>query len=311
MRFSASRAGLLALYLLALPAAASAEAVDPSMKSIEIEWEEVPNAESYIVKLTPSSTPDAEPLYFTTKAAQLRESVPIGTYELRIRSKSKEADVYSRWSEPSLFEVAFKETRPVFPEDRAVIEAKSVLQHDVEFRWTPVAKVKRYHITIWTEDAKDKPYEFTTSATSKVLSVKTGRQYFWQVRFESATDVSYAQVPPTFGFLLIGPKLITPSKPAVTRVPVAGAVTAAQRLSWTKSTDAEEYELDLSYHFLDESEFHSLRKFRQREIQWLATGLNPGAYRLTVVATAPRRVSSDAMTFDFIVKPTRAELERE
>src|ERR1044072_5955195 len=95
----------------------------PVMKTIELEWDEVPNADSYIVRLTPMQ-PAGEPWYFTTKTAELSEKVPVGTYELRIRPKSKEADVFSKWSDPSLLEVAVKAAKPLHPEDKSTIEAK-------------------------------------------------------------------------------------------------------------------------------------------------------------------------------------------
>lgn len=290
----------------------------PELKTIEIEWEEVPNAESYIVKLTPVPEKTAPPagtenatlkptvlpesLYFTTKEAKLNQQVPVGLYELRIRSRSHEADVFSKWSDPVALEVATKDVKPLSPTDKAVIEAKNKATEAIEFKWTPVEKVKEYTITVWTSDAKDKPFEFKTKNTSKTLTVKTGRDYFWQVNFDSATDVSYAQMPPIFSFTLVGSKLIKPLDIKQARVG------EEHQISWSASEDARTYQAKLSFHFLDENEFKPLKNAELKNGLWNVGKLKAGAYRLEIIARAPQRVDSDVSALEFMVKPTEAQL---
>lgn len=286
---------------VSVPGTAPVAVAEPVLKTIELEWEEVPNAESYILKLTPVGAPGA-PIYFTAKEAKLVEKVPLGNYELRIRSRSKEEDVLSKWSDPIQLEVAIRETKPISPADKEVIEAKGKLTDSVEFSWTPVEKVKLYTITIWTNEIRDKPLTFTTKNTKKTLNVKTGRDYFWQVNFESATDISYAQMPPIFTFTLIGPKLITPGDIKVTRTGDTHTIT------WNKSEDAREYRTKLYFRFIDEKEFKPLKEVKLKEPQWNAGRLPAGVYKVEIIARAPQRVDSDAATLEFNVKPTEAQL---
>ncbi|NJL24770.1 MAG: hypothetical protein HC902_06110 [Calothrix sp. SM1_5_4] len=239
--------------MLAAPAGFADEI---ATKTIELEWEDVPGASSYVVKLEPISEKGRQPIYFTPNQARLVEAVPVGVYELRIRSRGKEDDALSPWSDPVTIEVLVKRLEPTSPPDQAVIEAKGKLADVVEFAWTPVDKVKEYTITVWTSDAKDKPFTFKTKNKSKRLTVKTGREYYWQVRFESATDVMYAQEPRTFSFTLVGSKLITPTNLSVTRV------NDEHHLAWSPTQDAKTYEAKLSFRFLDETQYRPLKEIR-------------------------------------------------
>ncbi len=66
-------------------------------KVIELEWEAVPNVQSYEVRLTPKGSDT--PLLFTVTEPKLSQEVPIGTYSLEVRSKGTDQDVFSPWSE--------------------------------------------------------------------------------------------------------------------------------------------------------------------------------------------------------------------
>ncbi|MBX3021136.1 MAG: hypothetical protein KF799_05610 [Bdellovibrionales bacterium] len=277
----------------------------PVQKTIELEWEEVPNASAYVIKLTPIDNGSAgQPLYYTTPEAKLSEQVPVGLYQLRIRSRSKEDESFSKWSDPIPLEVLVKEMKPISPADNAVIEAKNKLSDNVTLSWTPIEKVKEYTITIWTNDAADKPFTFKTQSTSKVLAVKTGRDYHWQVNFETSNDISYAQTPPVFHFTMIGPKLIKPSDIKI------GKVNDEHVLEWTAHADAKEFKNRLLFRFLDEKDFKPMKEAATSTGSWNVGKLPPGAYRFEVNARAPQRVDSDKSDFEFSVKPTESELFR-
>lgn len=273
-----------------------------SMKTVEIEWESVPGAESYEIKLTP--TTGEAPSFFTSLEPHLLQLLPVGVYELRIRSRGKEQDEYSPWSEPVPLEVLIKEVQPLSPENHAVIEAKNKLTDVVEFSWTPVEKVKDYRITIWTNEIKDKPFSFTTRDTKKKLTVKTGREYFWEVSFESSNDISYAQRPPVFGFTLMGPKLISPFGLKIT-------TKQEERIcEWVSSEGASEYKAKLYFRYLDEKEFRQIQETLTKEHVWNLGHLKAGAYKIEVSAQAPKHLPSTPATLEFTVKPTEAELPK-
>jgi hypothetical protein len=307
MRTSLDRALLLipllvSSVLLTGAVAAAPTNDEPILKTIELEWEEVAGAGGYIVKLTPEKA-GAESLYFTAREPHLTQQVPVGTYKLRIRAQAAEDDRLSPWSAPLKLEVLVKELTPLTPADGAVLESKHRRDDVVEFSWTPVAGVKDYTITIWTASEPGKLLKFITRAAKKRLTVKTGHEYLWRVNFESATDITYAQTPPTFHFTLMGPKLITP-----TGFKLSGAG-PDRALSWSSPDGAESYKATLSFRFLDEKEYRPLRtEPALPRSSWNPGELRPGSYQLRVTAQAPKRIQSEPGIYEFTVKPTQAQL---
>jgi hypothetical protein len=284
------------------PAAALLDVAPPELKTIELEWESQDNADGYEVRLTPEG---GKPIFFRTFESKLSEEVPVGIYSLRIRSRHKESkDIWSPWSDAIRLEVLKKELLLLEPPNETTLFASNTARQEVEFKWTEIPKAKSYTLSIWTEETKEKPVVFVTKKTSQRLKLLPSQVYFWQVTFESATAVSYVQVVRTNMFTMQGPKLvkpsITPFKPGEERI----------ALSWISSKKAQTYDAVLSYRHLDETEWSPQRDAKLDTGRWEFGKLKPGAYKLEVVAHAPKHASSDKGTYEFIVKPSREELER-
>ena len=288
-------------FILLIGFAAYAQ-TDPSLmwKTVELEWEAVPGATGYEVKLTPAT--GGPPSVYQTHDNHLAQEMPVGNYKLQVRSKGQDSDEFSPWSEPIALEVAIKEIEPLSPPDQAVIPIESDQKQKIEFKWTPVDKIKIYTLKVWSEDRKDKPWVFTGAQTSKQLEVPPGQVYYWQVSFESATDTSYQQEPKTFSFTLQGTKLLKPE---------INPITANHPLSvnWKPSPDAKTYVATLSYRHLDEAEWTVIHGEELSTTELPTHDLKPGSYKIEVVAKAPRRMKSDMGEAEFTVKPTETELQ--
>lgn len=296
-----SRFWALALWLMIAPTLtwAQDESKAKILKTVEIEWEAVAGADKYQVEL---DLKDGQPpLMFTTREPHLVQDIPVGLYQLRIRSCDAYGE-FSPWGTAVPFDVVIKEITPLSPPNKAVVVAKDKAREEVEFSWTPVDKVKEYRISLWTNELKDKPLFFTTRATKKKLSIKTGREYFWAVNFESANEVSYAQLPPKFSFTLIGSKLITPME--------LKALRREQNriMQWKPTEEARSYRARLSFRHVDEKDFQPAQEVTIKGHEWNAGPLKPGVYRLELMAQAPDRADSDVAQLVFSVKPTEAEL---
>jgi hypothetical protein len=285
----------------ATPAPPPAAPPSVPLKTIELEWDAVENAGSYEVKLTPEG--GGEPLQFKTPENRLSHEVPIGNYDLQVRALSADGQDASPWSERMPFAVAAKELTPLNPEDGATLDGQSVPKVTVEFKWTPVDKVKLYTLVVWNEDKKDKPWVFTTKNTSKKLDVPAAQVYYWQVKFESADAVTYQQQPKTFSFTLLGSALLKPE--IQTKMPAR-----PESFRWRSSPQAQEYEVKLSFRHLDESEWKTLRADKRPDTQWTVGSLKPGVYRLEVTAKASRRAPSATAVHEFTVKPSVQELDQ-
>lgn len=268
----------------------------PVMKTVELEWETVPNATSYEVRLTPVDR-GSKPLIFKSPDNHLSDSVPVGMYKLQIRSRGEDVD--SSWSPPIDFEVAIKETFPLYPEDKAVIDAKTMEKQNVEFKWTPVKKVKVYTLKVWGEDQPDKPWTFTGQSTTKTLQVPPGRVYHWDVSFQSADGVTYDQNPKTFTFTLQGTRL---NKPEIDKAQLPTL------LEWQPVPEAKAYKGKLYFKHMDETEWTLVSEATLTENEWRMQRLKPGAYKLEITAVSPRRLSSETTSKEFFIKPSRDSL---
>lgn len=285
-----------------IPAAAVPDLSTPEMKTIELEWEPQDNADGYEVRLTPAG---GKPILFRTFEAKLSEQVPTGIYSLRIRSRHKEVqDLWSPWSDALRLEVLRKELHLLEPENEATLTASSAARQEVLFKWSEIAKAKDYTLKIWTEETKEKPLVFVTRKTTQRLKLLPSQVYYWQVTFESANAISYVQTVRTSMFTMQGPKLVKPSivafKPGEPRT----------GLTWISGKKSQTFEAVLSFRYLDETEWTAIKEEKTANTRWDFGKLKPGAYKLEVVAYAPKNAPSDKGIYEFVVKPSREELNQ-
>ena len=273
------------------------------LKTIELEWEAVENADGYEVRLTPET---GKQIFFKTADSKLSEQVPVGVYSLRIRSKHKESsDLWSPWSDAIRLEVLKKELQLLEPQNEVVLTANSNKREEVAFKWSEVAKAKTYTLQIWDEQTKEKPLTFITKKNSQRLKLLPGRVYFWQVTFESSTAVNYVQVIKTNMFTIQGARLVKPS--------IHAFKTGAEQkvLSWISSKQAKSHSVKLFFRYLDEEKWTQVNTAEVPTVMWEFGKLKPGMYKLEVIAHAPKHTSSEPGSYEFLVKPKRAELESE
>jgi hypothetical protein len=282
------------------PAAEPSVATAPApevWKTIELEWEKIDKADTYEVRLTPATGGQVH--VFTTPENHLSQNVPVGNYKLQIRARDNETGDMSAWSAASDLEVAVKEIIPLHPADQAIINAETTAKQSIEFKWTPVDKVRIYTLKVWSEEKKDNPWTFTGRATSRRLEVPPGRVYYWQVSFESANDVSYHQEPKIFSFTLEGTQLLQPE---------IHPYQAGKDLSWKGGAETKFYKTKLYYRHLDEKEWKLIGENSVNEAQLPFAKMKPGNYKIEVIAAAPRRLNSPPANYEFLVKPPYAEL---
>ncbi len=295
---------LLGLLLAALLANAphSIAADPPPVKNIELEWDPVEKASGYEVRLTPVGGGKA--LKYFTEQPKIQQDVPVGSYKLQVRSRSEDADIFSPWSDTVTIEIVAKEITPLKPTDNEVIPTLDTNKYTVDFEWKPVDQVKEYTLKVWNDKRKETPWVFVTKNPRKKLDIPPGEVYHWQVLFESATGISYAQDPATFKFTLLGAKLTTPGIGPQTLNP------ETQVLEWEESPGAAAYKVKLYYRHIDETEWTKVDETETPNKQWSFSKLKRGAYKIEVTATAPRRTASDTANFEFLVKPSDQELRQ-
>lgn len=296
----------LALLLLATRVAHAADSLPselpPPMSTLDLEWEEVDEADGYELKLTPKT--GGEPLTFRVTENKISQRVPSGVYLLQIRSKEKATGYFGAWSESTEIDIAPKVVELLEPKDQEVISEPKEKRHDVVLRWRPISGVRLYRVRIWDEAASEKSLEFTTANSSKTLKLLTSHAYAWTVTVEDEKSVRYYTKPEPFRFSVMGKKLLPPE------IDTKIDPTDVRKLSWKASAKARTYRVRLETKALDETVWQVVSEnaeARERKISFKK--LKAGNYRLEVIAEAPLHVSSDPAKFEFTVKPSAAELE--
>jgi hypothetical protein len=274
----------------------------PILKTIEVEWEPIPKAGGYEVRFTPKA--GGKPLKFITEESKISQDVPIGEYTMQVRSRARDVDYWSPWSEAVPLEVVTREINPLKPEDESTLSAIGLSKYTIDFEWEPVPSVKEYTLKVWNEHRADKPWVFVTRGTKKKLDVPPGEVYYWQVLFESASAVSYQQEPSTFTFTILGMKLTTPEIDPPEPTP------NLKRLTWRASQGATMYHAKLYFRYLDEKKWGPPQEFETATTSWEIKQLKRGSYRLDVQATAPKRTPSDLAQMEFLVKPSDNEIRQ-
>lgn len=291
--------GLLAPFGLWQDRIFALDALPSAQATLDLEWEAVEDADMYEVKLIPAD--GGEALQFQTSEGKFSQRLPVGVYRLQMRSRDKTSGYFGPWSKAQEIEVANKNVELLEPPDGAQLASPQDKKISVVFRWRPIAEATRYTLRIWA-DEPDKAREFSVSGSSKELILPTGKNYYWQVTFET-DKASYRATPTTFSFGMLGPQLMTPvidpklTLPHVTKV------------SWSRSPGAEYYQVKILKRYIDEDQFETWKSLEKtEETSWGFEKLPPGGYRIEVIAHSSKRVSSEVGFHEFIVKPTEAEL---
>jgi hypothetical protein len=267
---------------------------------LDLEWEQVEEAAGYEVKLVPQGGGSA--LVFTARENRMSERVPVGIYQLRVRSKDKLSGYFGKWSPATEIAVESKIVELIEPRDNEVIKATSASRVQVTFSWSAVSNASSYMLRIWS-DNEEKVQEFVTNTNSKQLKLVPSHRYRWKVTFLNRDNVGYLASPTTRSFTLLGSQLLIP---IIDRNLIPSNVT---RLNWSQSPGAQRYEVRLLWRFLDETQFQVQKVSNTLDVNFLEFDrLTPGAYRIEVIAHAVNRVSSEIGFYEFVVKPTETEL---
>lgn len=285
-------------------AAANAEA------TLDIEWEKIEDATSYEVKLTPSTGGDV--LKFLSSDTRLTQKLPQGNYKFQIRSREKTTGYFGPWSPETEVEVTPKAVKLISPSEGAEISEPKEKRTQVEFQWTPVLGAKEYTLRIWFDEEKN-AREFKSKTNKKLLTLPAAKTYAWQVTFLTDRSIGYLAAPQIGNFKVLGKQLM---KPVITEkvLPTeadAKAQVVNQMIKWKGSQASKSFKVKFSRRALDEEEWAPLKDIQTQEASELRfEKLKPGAYKIEVTSQSPNRVSSEAATYEFVVKPTEAELDQ-
>jgi hypothetical protein len=275
---------VLALLLAFTAAASGEETAEGYSKIVELEWEPIPGAESYELKLTllPTEKSEQRDRYFTLKTNRWEERLKAGRYELRVRGADRRG-VAGEWSDPQSFEVALPQVKVTRPAPEAVFAS----QHDseeLEFSWEPISGVTSYTVEIMGSKET-----MGTTATVKGTAFKTALAApgAYRMRVWAQGDDGYEAEakPPFINFSLAGRKLESPKLVSMSEMQIV----------WSRPEKATEFHIELTRLKSEKSaEKLLLSKKNYQELSLSRDKLNKYvSYRLSVVALAAGYQASD------------------
>lgn len=284
--------------------AANAEA------TLDIEWEKIEDATSYEIRLTPST--GGEVLKFLSSDTRLTQKLPQGSYKFQIRSRERTSGYFGPWSEETEVEVTPKAVQLIAPAQGIEISEPKEKRTQVEFQWSPVLGAKEYTLRIWFDEEKN-AREFKSKSAKKLLTLPTAKTYAWQVTFLTDRSIGYLAAPQIGNFTVLGKQLM---KPLITEklLPADAdpkSQIANQMIKWKASQATKSFKVKFLRRALDEEEWTQVKEIAKQESTDLQfEKLKPGAYKIEVTSQSPNRVSSDPAVYEFVVKPSEAELNQ-
>jgi hypothetical protein len=292
---------IILVLLFCLPFFASAQ-LPPPQATVELDWEPIENAQAYEVKLEPKD--GGETIIIKSVENKISQRVPVGEYNVRIRSQDKKSGYFGKWSPGISIEVSSKVVKLIAPEDNAVLSDFSGEEAEIEFRWDANADARQYTIKIWSDNEAE-AQEIPVSDTLYKLKLPLGRVYHWNVTFETNRAIKYQADPMTYSFSLLGKRLLRPEID-----PVVVTTKDATTIKWSESPEATGYKTQVSFRYLDETEYQALAQDTVSTTSWSTQRFKPGAYKIEVTATASLRMNSEPAIYEFVQKPTEQELNK-
>ncbi len=291
----------LLILLFCLPFFASAQ-LPPPQATVELDWEPIENAQAYEVKLEPKD--GSETILIKATENKISQRVPVGEYSVRIRSQDKKSGYFGKWSPAISIEVSSKVIKLITPEDNAILSDFPGEEGEIEFRWEGNADARQYTIKIWSDNEAE-AQEIPVSDTVYKLKLPLGRIYHWNVTFETTRAIKYQADPMTYSFSLLGKRLLRPEIDPIIQTTKDGTT-----IKWTESPEAAGYKAQVSFRYLDETEYKSLAEESVTTTTWNTQRFKPGAYKIEVTATASLRMNSETAIYEYVQKPTEQELNK-
>ncbi|MCB0367797.1 MAG: hypothetical protein H6624_00810 [Bdellovibrionaceae bacterium] len=251
---------------------------------------------SYELEFKPLDTA-RPPLSYKTPKSSYRTELPQGRYQFRIRSVAKGGRL-GEWSESvellaGSFEVDLKA-----PANGKMIKAKGA-QATVNFIWDAVRGAKEYHFRVWeVNEGRAKSRIQRVFKSSMPVQLTVGRKYMWEVGVLTKSGVSYQRKSDPFFFTLYGSKIPSPE---ITNISLRDD---RPRIEWRTVEDAK-VNIQLFHREIGQDKWTLLTEEKEvNKSYWrLDQELEPGQYRIILIATGALRGNSDPATREFAVKP--------
>jgi hypothetical protein len=283
------------IYLLLGPAGV-VFADTSARRKVDVEFEEVPDASGYqirVVRLFKDGT-RGKPFFFKTKKPVWAAEINPGRYLIELRAFD-DRSVPGDWSEPFEYIVKVPPPKLTAPAENAEVLAKEDPESNVEFTWEAALGAAGYRLEI---DSPNQAFhrEISVTTNKATVSLPVASQYQWRVISRLKEDVDGDTPNDKATFSLVGLPLASPD----VKKPLSKIV---QEVHWDNVNNAEEYRYIYSYK-PPKGKWAPLDKplDTKEVIAPFDLSRPSGLYRLTVAAKGPLRRNSPNTHIEFEVK---------
>lgn len=256
---------------------------------IQVKWPIVDKAYEYEVQMEDKKNVIYK---FVSKENHLTGKLNCGEYKFKVRSFDSKKTA-SPWGAPSTVEVPLKEVKLLRPKEAAKINSEQEGTAKVKFQWEPLGQEVSYDLEVLDEDNKVVASKKVTQMNSFELMLPVAAKYFWRVTPAREGCISPKVKKKGSRFDLIGYKLGTP---VVSSSEINEDDPQKLIVSWTKPTYSKTFDIKLEKKNEQEKWvfYRKIEDQSSNSINPLKLGFVPGLYRISVIAKAPYRTSSNA-----------------
>ncbi len=259
----------------------ASEKIENSSNPVEIEWDAVPNASSYEVEFTDSTS---KIQVLKTPTNSIASPLECGSYTIRARSFDNK-NFGGVWSEVKPIDVPLRQSKMTYPNAESSFQATEHAKvHKVELKWDALEEGVRYRVEILNEK-KERISVHETNESSLTLDLPVGAKYFWHVE----STKSGCKADPTvdyIGFEIVG------------ILDVPNVSLDVRDINWTVSDGAETFDYVLENETVDsvtgQKQWSSIisNTGQSSNQVTLARDASFGRYRFSVVAKGHHFLSS-------------------
>jgi hypothetical protein len=271
-------------------------------RTVEIEWDEVPDATQYDLEIYDGKSKKFIKT-FTSKTSVFKLNIKMGKYYFRSRIFDK-FERSSDWTDMAELVIAPPPTKikSKMPEAPEVFANKKTGLFDLPIVWEPLPGVESYKLLLETPEGKVEK-EFVIKGTSAAVKVPPG-QYQMRVQavLSDGTVGDPSEATPILSVL--GAKIQAPSL-QFKRIPTKG-----QWVSFRSELASAHFDGELYYKPLEGTSWAKVREFKDmkdRKIVFDHT-YTPGLYLLKMVAKAKGFTPSEHGETEFLLKPIEPDL---
>ena len=269
-------------------------------RELEIELDPVEGAKGYEIKITPVQGTPGEIITEKMAAPEIKRRLPLGHWSIAIRSFDRR-NVPGKWKDLGTVDILFTAPKLIAPEPNKIINKVKTEGQDITFRWDTFNPAAAFEIEIAKIDGEIIKKE--TIQGSEFSTKLPPGSYRWTLKSILPDGVSLdGKDPDPSLFQLLGNKLADPAIQKPKTIP-------PESITWSEVPQATSYKI-LFLRIKDASGTDlkdpvSLIDRAQPTNSIEIPPMDPGTYKLTVVATAENYESSRERKIQFRIKKTK------